>query len=521
MYGLKGVFNVIKEREKLYISTAIAYPNAQPHIGHAYEMIIADVLARFHRLDGLDVLFTTGTDEHGQKIAKAAQNAGVTTKVFVDQNSRNFRDMADVLDISYDDFIRTTEKRHHDTCRILWKKISDKGDIYKGCYSGWYSLRDEAYYNDDEVYKGADGQYYNAQHNPVQWMEEEGYFFRLSAYQDKLLSYYESHPEFILPIERRNEVISFVKSGLKDLSLSRKTFDWGIKIPDDPQYIMYVWIDALTNYLTTTGYLDNPDGSKAKFWPADLHVIGKDILRFHAIYWPAFLLSANLPLPKKVFSHGFILHKGEKISKSLGNVIDPIEVIEEVGVDALRYFLVREIACGKDGFYDKDGLKKRVNADLANGIGNLVSRSVSMILKDYDGMIPTPGAFTESDESILSVCSRVLQEIRENMQNQLIHRALAQFISLVSEVDRYFDAQKPWELKKTNPDRASTVLYVTVEVIRQLAILLQAFVPKLANKIFDILFVADENRCFQSLDQRLKPGFMLHKTFDPIFPRFL
>ncbi|MEG8099478.1 methionine--tRNA ligase [Candidatus Liberibacter brunswickensis] len=507
--------------EKLYISTAISYPNAKPHIGHAYEMIIADVLARFYRLDGLDVLFTTGTDEHGQKIAKSAQNYGLTPKVFVDQNSRIFREMAEVLDISYDDFIRTTEKRHHDTCHILWNRIFNNGDIYKGSYSGWYSLRDEAYYSNDEIHKGSDGQNYNTQNNPVQWMEEEGYFFRLSAYQDKLISYYDSHPEFILPIERRNEVVSFVKSGLKDISLSRKTFDWGIKIPDDPKYIMYVWIDALANYLTTTGFLDNPNGEKAKFWPTDLHVIGKDILRFHAVYWPAFLMSANLSLPKKIFSHGFILNKGEKISKSLGNVIDPMEVVEEVGVDALRYFLIREISCGKDGFYDTNSLKKRVNADLANGIGNLVSRSVSMILKDFDCMIPTPGVFSEYDNNMLSACSKNLQEIRDNMNNQFIHKSLAHVISLVSEVDRYFDAQKPWELRKKDHARASTVLYVTVEVIRQLAILLQSFVPKLANKIFEILLVSEEYRFFSSLDHRLKPGTMLNRTFEPVFPRFL
>ncbi|AKK19745.1 methionine--tRNA ligase [Candidatus Liberibacter africanus] len=512
---------MVKNREKLYISTAIAYPNAQPHIGHAYEMIIADVMARFYRLDGLDVLFTTGTDEHGQKIAKAAQQNGLETKIFVDKNSRIFHDMADVLNISYDDFIRTTEKRHHDTCQILWKKILDQGDIYKGSYSGWYSLRDEAYYSEDEVYKGEDGQHYNVNNNPVQWTEEEGYFFRLSAYQERLLAYYDSHPEFILPLERRNEVISFVKSGLKDLSLSRKNFDWGIKIPDDPRYIMYVWIDALTNYLTVTGLLDDSDGKKAKFWPADLHVIGKDIVRFHAVYWPCFLLSANLPLPRKIFAHGFILNKGTKISKSLGNVIDPIEVIEEFGIDALRYFLVREISCGKDGFYDNESVKKRANSDLANGIGNLVSRSVSMILKDYDGEIPIPGDFSECDNNILSICSKNLPEIRDHMNNQLLHKALAQVISLVSEVDRYFDAQKPWDLRKTDPKRASTVLYVTVEVIRQLAILLQAFIPNLANKIFNILLVAEENRCFKSLDHRLKSGIMLEKKFSSIFPRFI
>ncbi|CAL9917848.1 Methionine--tRNA ligase [Candidatus Liberibacter solanacearum] len=510
-----------KGREKLYISTAIAYPNAKPHIGHAYEMIVADVLARFHRLDGLDVLFTTGTDEYGQKIAKSAQNAGVETKIFVDQNSADFRQMADVLGISYDDFIRTTEQRHHDTCRILWQKILDKGDIYKGFYSGWYSLRDEMYCGDDEVYKGEDGQHYNAQKNPVQWMKEEGYFFRLSAYQDKLLAYYDSHPEFILPLERRNEIVSFVKSGLKDLSVSRKTFDWGIKIPNDPQYIMYVWIDALTNYLTATGLLTHPNGEKAKFWPADLHVIGKDIVRFHAVYWPAFLLSANLPLPKTIFSHGFILNKGEKISKSLGNVIDPMEVIKEIGVDALRYFLIRDIACGKDGFYDINTVKNRVNADLANGIGNLVSRSVSMIVKNYGGVMPDPGVFVEFDKEILSACSQNIQEIREHMDGQLIHRAVAQVISIVSKVDRYFAAQKPWDLVKKDPDRVATVLYVTVDVVRQLAILLQPFVPGVANKIFDILSIADENRFFAHLDQRLRLGLVIDKDFMPLFSRFL
>ncbi|MBL0849166.1 MAG: methionine--tRNA ligase [Candidatus Liberibacter ctenarytainae] len=507
--------------ERIYITTAISYANAKPHIGHAYEMIIADAIARFHRLDGKDVLFVTGSDEYGQKIAKSAQNAGIEVERFVEQNSQYFREAADILNISYDDFIRTTEKRHHDTCHILWKTMLESGDIYKGSYAGWYSLRDEAYYQDDEIHIGDDGQRYNAQKHPVQWMEEEGYFFRLSAYQDKLLALYDTHPEFILPVERRNEIVSFVQSGLKDLSISRKKFDWGIKIPDDPQYIMYVWVDALTNYLTATGFLNHPQEAKARFWPANLHVIGKDIMRFHAIYWPAFLLSANLPLPKAIFSHGFILNKGEKISKSLGNVIDPMEVTKNIGVDSLRYFLLREISCGQDGFYDIDNVKKRVNADLANGIGNLVNRSLSMVLKNCEGKIPQPSKFLDADNILLSSCSRNLHDIRVKMHNQSIHRALAHIISIVSEVDQYFSAQRPWYLKTADPSRMSTVLYVTSDVVRQLAILLQPFVPQLADQILNILSIPIDKRCFASLDERLKSGLMMKEMSYAVFPRLL
>ncbi|AHA28063.1 methionine--tRNA ligase [Candidatus Liberibacter americanus] len=511
----------MKNPEKLYLSTAISYSNAKPHIGHAYEMILADVFARFYRLDGRDVLFSTGSDEYGQKILKSANNAGIPVEDFVEQNTKSFSDMADALDISYDEFIRTTEKRHHDSCQELWKRILNSGDIYKGSYKGWYSLLDEAYCQNDEIYVGKDGQRYNSQNNPVQWMEEEGYFFRLSAYQKKLLAFYDTHPEFILPIEKRNEVISFVKSGLKDLSISRKNFDWGVKIPEDSEYIMYVWIDALTNYLTVTGILKDPRGEKAKFWPADMHIIGKDIVRFHAVYWPAFLLSANLPMPKRIFSHGFIINKGKKISKSLGNVIDPIEVIDNVGVDALRYFLLREISCGQDGFYDIDSVKRRANADLANGIGNLMSRSVAMILKNFDGKIPNPNVLLECDEVILSACSTSFNDIRDNINNQLIHRALSQTISIVSEVDRYFSEQKPWELKKTDPNRMSTVLYVAIDVVRQIAILLQPYVPRLADKILNILCIPNEKRIFSSLDDKLEPGLIIKEDINPVFPRFL
>ncbi|MBA5724527.1 methionine--tRNA ligase [Candidatus Liberibacter sp.] len=510
----------MENSKKLYVSTAISYTNAKPHIGHAYEMIASDCFARFYRLDGWDVLFSTGTDEYGQKIEKSAKAFGMPVEEFVEKNSQSFREMADLLDISYDDFIRTTEKRHYDSCRVLWQKMLENGDIYKGSYAGWYSLRDEAYCLDDEIHVGDDGKHYNLQNNPVDWVEEEGYFFRLSAYQEKLLSFYDSHPEFILPEERRNEIISFVKSGLKDLSISRKTFDWGIKIPDDPECIMYVWVDALTNYLTATGILNQKDSLKRKFWPADLHVIGKDIIRFHAVYWPAFLLSSGLPLPKTIFAHGFILNKGEKISKSLGNIIDPLELVENFGVDALRYFFLREVSFGQDGLYDPETLKRRINADLANGIGNLVSRSLSMIFKNCEEKIPIPGLLLESDKVILSSCSMHLQGIREKIHSYLIHRSLAEIISIVSEVDRYFSEQKPWVLRKSDPDRMCTVLYVTADVIRQIAILLQPFVPKLADNILNILSVPVQKRCFSALNEALIPGLVIKEEPSPVFPRF-
>lgn len=508
--------------ETFYITTAISYPNGRPHIGHAYELIATDAMARFQRLDGKDVFFLTGTDEHGQKMQQTARAEGITPEELAKRNSDAFRDMGKLLNSSNDDFIRTTEPRHHATVQAVWKRMEANGDIYKDSYAGWYSVRDEAYYQEEETQLRADGVRYGPQGTPVEWVEEESYFFRLSAYEERLLKLYEEQPDFIGPNERRNEVISFVKSGLKDLSISRTTFDWGIKVPDDPKHVMYVWVDALTNYITATGYVEDQNGPRAKYWPADIHMIGKDIIRFHAVYWPAFLLSAGLPLPKKVFAHGFLLNKGEKMSKSVGNVVDPFDLIGHFGLDQVRFFLLREVSFGQDGSYSEEGIATRINADLANGIGNLASRSLSMIVKNCDGRIPEPGPLTEADKAMLATADAAIDICREEMNRVMIHKAVAAIINVVSEADRYFAAQEPWVLRKTDVARMATVLYVTADVVRQIAILLQPVMPDSAAKLLDLVAVPADRRSFAFLGEagRLSPGTTLEAP-SPVFPRYV
>ncbi|MCP8893419.1 methionine--tRNA ligase [Shinella daejeonensis] len=505
-----------------YITTAISYPNGKPHIGHAYELMATDAMARYERLDGRDVFFLTGTDEHGQKMQQTARKEGISPRELAEKNSAEFKKMAVLLNASNDDFIRTTEARHHEASREIWRRMAASGDIYKGGYAGWYSVRDEAYYQESETELRADGVRYGPQDTPVEWVEEESYFFRLSAYQDRLLKHYEENPDFIGPAERRNEVISFVKSGLKDLSISRTTFDWGIEVPDDPAHVMYVWVDALTNYVTATGYLTDPDGPRAKYWPANLHVIGKDIIRFHAVYWPAFLMSAGLPLPGRVFAHGFLLNKGEKMSKSLGNVVDPENLVNHFGLDQIRYFFLREVSFGQDGSYSEEAIATRINSDLANGIGNLASRSLSMIVKNCDGKIPECGELTDADRAMLASADALHGATREEMNRQQIHRALAAIIAVVSEADRYFAGEAPWALKKTDPARMGTVLYVTAEVVRQIAILLQPFMPQSAVKLLDLVAVPADRRGFSALGPtgRLVSGTALDAP-TPVFPRYV
>lgn len=512
----------MRDTSPFYITTAISYPNGKPHIGHAYELIATDAMARYRRLDGREVFFLTGTDEHGQKMQQTARKEGIAPQELADRNSAEFEKMAEVLNASNDDFIRTTEKRHHEASQAIWIRMGEAGDLYKDSYAGWYSVRDEAYYQENETELRGDGVRYGAQGTPVEWVEEESYFFRLSAYQEKLLKHYEENPDFIGPAERRNEVISFVRSGLKDLSVSRTTFDWGIRVPNDPAHVMYVWVDALTNYLTATGYLTDPSGPRAKFWPANIHIIGKDIIRFHAVYWPAFLMSAGLPLPKRVFAHGFLLNKGEKMSKSLGNVVDPFNLVEHFGLDQIRYFFLREVSFGQDGSYSEEGIATRINSDLANGIGNLASRSLSMIVKNCDGQIPACGPLTEEDRAMLAAADALIEATREEMGRQLIHRALAAIIAVVSETDRYFAGQEPWALKKTDPERMATVLYVTAEVVRQIAILLQPFMPDSAGKLLDLVAVPAEKRDFAHLGEtgRLVAGTPLEAP-KPVFPRYI
>ncbi|WP_047454880.1 methionine--tRNA ligase [Rhizobium rhizogenes] len=510
------------DKTPFYITTAIAYPNGKPHIGHAYELIATDAMARFQRLDGRDVFFLTGTDEHGQKMQQTARAEGLTPQELADRNSAEFQAMGKLLNSSNDDYIRTTEERHHETSRNIWNLMADAGDIYKDSYAGWYSVRDEAYYQENETELRADGVRYGPQGTPVEWVQEESYFFKLSEYQDRLLKLYEENPDFVGPAERRNEVISFVKSGLKDLSISRTTFDWGIKVPNDPAHVMYVWVDALTNYITATGYIENRNNPRAKYWPADVHIIGKDIIRFHAVYWPAFLMSAKLPLPKRVFAHGFLLNKGEKMSKSLGNVVDPVNLVNHFGLDQVRYFFLREVSFGQDGSYSEEAIGTRINSDLANGIGNLASRSLSMIVKNCDGKIPECGELTDEDKALLAQADALLASTREDMSKQALHRALASIIAVVSESDRYFAGQEPWALKKTDPARMATVLYVTADVVRQIGILLQPFMPDSSAKLLDLIAIPSDKRDFAALGEagRLVPGTPLEAP-KPVFPRYV
>ncbi|MBB3423046.1 methionine--tRNA ligase [Rhizobium sp. WW22] len=510
------------EKTPFYITTAIAYPNGKPHIGHAYELIATDALARFQRLDGRDVFFLTGTDEHGQKMQQTARAEGMEPQQLANRNSDEFQAMGKLLNASNDDFIRTTQPRHHETSQNIWNLMADAGDIYKDSYAGWYSVRDEAYYQENETELRADGVRYGPQGTPVEWVEEASYFFKLSEYQDRLLKLYEENPDFIGPAERRNEVISFVKSGLKDLSISRTTFDWGIKVPNDPSHVMYVWVDALTNYITATGYIEDRNNPRAKYWPADLHIIGKDIIRFHAVYWPAFLMSAKLPLPKRVYAHGFLLNKGEKMSKSLGNVVDPVNLVNHFGLDQVRYFFLREVSFGQDGSYSEEAIGTRINSDLANGIGNLASRSLSMIVKNCDGQIPECGPLTDEDKALLAQADALLASTREDMGKQLIHRALASIIAVVSETDRYFASQEPWALKKTDPARMATVLYVTADVVRQIGILLQPFMPESSGKLLDLIAIPADKRDFAALGEagRLVAGTPLEAP-KPVFPRYV
>ena len=507
-------------REKFYITTAISYPNGKPHIGHAYELLATDSLARFQRLDGKDVFFLTGTDEHGIKMLQTAKKEGITPRELADRNAAEFRRMAQALNASNDDFIRTTEQRHHASSQAIWKAMEANGDIYKGGYAGWYSVRDEAYYGEEETEVRADNVRYGPQGTPVEWVEEESYFFRLSAYQDKLLALYENQPDFVGPSERRNEVASFVKSGLKDLSISRTTFDWGIPVPGDEKHVMYVWVDALTNYITAAGYPDTQSPSWS-YWPAT-HIIGKDIVRFHAVYWPAFLMSAGIELPKRVFAHGFLFNRGEKMSKSVGNVIDPFTMVDHYGLDQVRYFFLREVPFGQDGSYSHEAIVNRTNADLANDLGNLAQRSLSMIAKNCNGVVPQRGTLAEADNAMLEQATAALAAARKAMSEQAIHQALAAIFAVVADANRYFAAQEPWALKKTDPARMETVLWTTAEIIRRVGILCQPYIPGSAAKLLDTLAMADDKRDFEHLADAyaLVPGTALPAP-QPVFPRYV
>ncbi|MGY6645587.1 MAG: methionine--tRNA ligase [Salinarimonas sp.] len=504
-----------------YITTAISYPNGAPHIGHAYEVVAADAIARFKRIDGYDVFFMTGTDEHGLKVQQTARKNGVTPKEFVDGLAPQFRAMGERLNCSFDRFIRTTDPDHVPSTHELWKRMQDSGDIYLSKYEGWYSVRDEAYFDEGELTLQPDGSRLAPTGAPVEWVAEESYFFRLSAYQDRLLAHYAEHPEFIGPDTRRNEVVSFVKRGLQDLSISRTTFDWGLPVPGDPKHVMYVWVDALNNYVTGCGFPDE-NSPKWRYWPADVHIIGKDIVRFHTVYWPAFLMSAGLPLPKRVYGHGFLFNRGEKMSKSVGNVIDPFALTDTYGVDPLRYFFMREVPFGQDGNYSHEAIVNRINADLANDLGNLAQRSLSMIGKHCAAAVPEPDAFSEADRAMLDQAEALPGKVRGAMEDFALHQALAEIWAVVGEANRYFASQEPWALRKSDPPRMATVLYVTAEVLRIVGILVQPFIPDSASKLLDLLAVSPDQRLIAAIGEggRLTPGAALPAP-QPVFPRFI
>ena len=506
-------------KPKFYITTAIPYANGAPHIGHAYERIATDAIARFNRLDGYDVLFVTGMDEHGQKMQQTAAREGITSQQLADRTAAQFERMGEELNARADDILRTTEERHKQSVQEIWRRMAANGDIYLSKYAGWYSVRDEAYYAEDETELREGRRFSVKTGTPVEWVEEESYFFRLSAYAGKLLELYEKRPEFVTPEHYRNEIVAFVKRGLNDLSVSRTTFDWGIPVPDDPKHVMYVWVDALTNYLSATGFPDS-NAPRAAFWPASAHVIGKDITRFHALYWPAFLLSAGLPVPEQVVVHGFLFSRGEKMSKSVGNVVSPSDLVRTYGVDQTRYFFLREVPFGQDGNYSHEAIVNRINADLANDLGNLAQRSLSMIAKNCGGVVPDCGPLSDADREILAAADAIHAEARAAHESYAINKALDSIRRVVADANRYFAGQEPWSLKKTDPSRMATVLYVTAEVLRIIGIMSQPYIPSSAATLLQLLGNENHARGFADLGRRLVPGTPLPAP-QPIFPRYV
>ena len=504
--------------EPYYITTAISYPNGRPHIGHAYEAIAADAIARFQRQAGRDVRFQTGTDEHGLKMVQAARAADKPVHALADEMSSYFKAMCDALDISYDRFIRTTEEAHHAASQALWQAMAASGDLYLSRYEGWYSVRDEAFYDEKELTGEGDDRR-SPQGTPVEWTAEESWFFRLSKYQQPLLDLFAANPEFIRPDSRRNEVIRFVEGGLADLSVSRTSFDWGVKVPGAEGHVMYVWVDALTNYLSGLGY--PAEGADWKYWPADLHLIGKDIVRFHAVYWPAFLLSAGIALPKQVFGHGFLLHRGEKMSKSIGNVVDPLALAETFGVDALRYFLLRDVSFGQDGSYSAEAIVTRVNAELANSFGNLAQRTLSFVAKNLDGAFPDTGKADPADAAVIEEVVVACAAFKAAFGDLALSQGIEAWMRGVFACNQYIDAQAPWALRKTDPERMHAVLRTLIRAIRMLAIAIVPVVPGSAGKVLDQIGV--EARDHAAIDDddwydRTARTFRIAPP-SPIFPR--
>jgi methionyl-tRNA synthetase len=511
--------------EPFYVTTAINYPNGPPHVGHAYEAIATDVIARFQRLSGRDVFFMTGTDEHGLKMAQAARERGIAPAELAEEMSALFRRMDERLHISCDRFIRTTEPAHHRASQAIWQAMAERGDIYLGRYEGWYSVRDEAYYDEEELALADSGEKLSPQGTPVEWTVEESWFFRLSAYQQRLLDHYREHPDFIRPESRRNEVLRFVEGGLSDLSISRTSFDWGVKVPGSEDHVMYVWLDALTNYITGVGYPETESGTYRRYWPADLHVIGKDVVRFHAVYWPAFLMSAGVPLPRMVFGHGHVLLRGQKMSKSAGNVVDPEGLVASFGVDAVRYFLVRDVTFGQDGSYSPEAIVTRVNADLANSFGNLAQRTLSFIAKNCGGVLPVGGKSDPADQALLALVADVTRrELPEHFEALALSQGIEAWLRAVFACNQYIDVQAPWTLRKTDPERMNAVLATLYAAIRDLAIAIAPVIPSSSARLLDSMGIPEGERDYaaladsESYARLAASGFTLAPPA-PIFPR--
>ena len=478
--------------KNFYITTPIYYPSGKPHMGHAYSSIVADIFARFKRLEGLNVLFLTGTDEHGQKIQKEAEKNKKEPKFFCDELSEKFKSLTKILNLSNDDFIRTTEQRHHKSVLEIWNRLIKSGDIYLDKYSGWYSVSDEAFYDEDEIENKDGKKISKSSGSLVEWVEEESYFFKLSAWTSKLLDHYKNNNDFILPLSRKNEVVSFVEKGLKDLSISRTSFSWGIPVPGDNKHVIYVWLDALTNYISALNFPDINDQKYKNFWPADVHVIGKDILRFHAVFWPAFLFAANLPLPKRVFGHGWILSDEKKMSKSLGNILDPIEIIDKYGTDQLRYYLIKEVSLGNDGSISMENLKNCINNDLANNYGNLCQRVFSFIKKNCNNKIPNNNDLKDEDKRLLNNLQKNVSNLVDLMNKQNLNEYLKIIVNFSFDANKYFNDLEPWAIKKKDPERMNVILYTIAQQIKNISILLSPIIPDSAQKVLRTMNITNE-----------------------------